>query len=32
MNPVAYLDQLAALQAAAWPAAVPRSATYPHGQ
>ena len=32
MNPVAYLDQLATLQAAAWPAAVPRSATYPHGQ
>ena len=25
MNPVAYLAQLAALQAAAWPAAVPRS-------
>ncbi|WP_447588990.1 AMP-binding protein [Aquipseudomonas campi] len=32
MNQATYLDQLAALQAAAWPAGVPRDAQYPHGQ
>ncbi|WP_454254420.1 AMP-binding protein [Pseudomonas sp. Marseille-Q8238] len=32
MNQATYLDQLAALQAAAWPVGVPRDAHYPHGQ
>ncbi|MBD9485284.1 AMP-binding protein [Pseudomonas sp. PDM14] len=32
MNQAIYLEQLAALQSAAWPAAAPREAKYPHGQ
>ena len=32
MNEATYLDQLAALQAAAWPAGTPREPQYPHGQ
>lgn len=32
MNQATYLEQLAALQHAAWPAAAPREAQYPHGR
>ncbi len=32
MNEATYLDQLATLQAAAWPAGTPREAQYPHGR